>query len=182
MLALYRRVLTGLRAGDIAADILIDEIHMLGTNVAELAEVTSVKDLEFFARIADYDPVPTLETCAAQSWPSSAPTTSTSQPRQASQPTKPRSPGRGTPTIGSSHFLVPTIGSSSQTRPAANHVALPASSNSSRRGWREPWTADRDRSQLRAWMHGCGLIAVGARALPVVRPIPVQGYADPRPG
>jgi uncharacterized protein len=60
-LALYRRVLTRLRAGVPAADVMIEEIHLLGTRAAELAEVTNVKDLEFFARIADYDPVPALE-------------------------------------------------------------------------------------------------------------------------
>lgn len=60
-LALYRRVLARMRAGDDPADILTGEIHMLGTRAAELAEVTNVKDLEFFARIADYDPVPALE-------------------------------------------------------------------------------------------------------------------------
>ena len=60
-LALYRRVLARLRAGDDPADILIGEVHMLGTRAAELAEVTNVKDLEFFGRVADYDPVPALE-------------------------------------------------------------------------------------------------------------------------
>jgi pimeloyl-ACP methyl ester carboxylesterase len=60
-LALYRRVLTRLRAGDNAADILVDEIHLVGSRAAELAEVTNVKELEFFGRIADYDPVPALE-------------------------------------------------------------------------------------------------------------------------
>jgi uncharacterized protein len=60
-LALYRRVLARLRAGDEPADILAGEIHLLGSRVAELAEVTSVKELEFFGRIADYDPVPALE-------------------------------------------------------------------------------------------------------------------------
>jgi alpha-beta hydrolase superfamily lysophospholipase len=56
-----RRVLARLRAGDDPADVLAGEIHVLGTRVAELAEVTNVKDLEFFARIADYDPIPALE-------------------------------------------------------------------------------------------------------------------------
>jgi dipeptidyl aminopeptidase/acylaminoacyl peptidase len=60
-LALHRRVLGRLRAGDDPADILGGEIHLLGTRVAELAEVTSVEELEFFGRIADYDPVPTLQ-------------------------------------------------------------------------------------------------------------------------
>ena len=60
-LALYRRVLDRLRAGDPAATILTDEIHLVGTRAAELAEVTSVKELEFFAGVADFDPVPTLE-------------------------------------------------------------------------------------------------------------------------
>jgi alpha-beta hydrolase superfamily lysophospholipase len=60
-LALYRRVLARLRAGDDPADILAGEVHMLGTRAAELAEVTNVKDLEFFGRIADYDPVAALE-------------------------------------------------------------------------------------------------------------------------
>jgi uncharacterized protein len=60
-LALYRRVLARLRAGDDPASILADEVHVLGTRAAELAEVTSVKELEFFGRIADYDPVPALE-------------------------------------------------------------------------------------------------------------------------
>jgi pimeloyl-ACP methyl ester carboxylesterase len=60
-LALHHRVLTRLRAGDDPADILASEIHLLGTRTAELAEVTSVKELEFFAKIADYDPVPALE-------------------------------------------------------------------------------------------------------------------------
>ena len=60
-LALHRRVLGRLRAGDNPADILTGEIHLLGTRAAELAEITSVTELEFFARIADYDPVPALE-------------------------------------------------------------------------------------------------------------------------
>jgi dipeptidyl aminopeptidase/acylaminoacyl peptidase len=60
-LALYRRVLARLRSNDDPADVLAGEVHMLGTRAAELAEVTNVKDLEFFARIADYDPVPALE-------------------------------------------------------------------------------------------------------------------------
>ena len=54
-------MLARLRAGDEPVDILTGEIHMLGTRAAELAEITSVKDLEFFGRIADYDPVPALE-------------------------------------------------------------------------------------------------------------------------
>lgn len=58
---MYRRVLRRLRAGDAAATILTDEIHLVGTRAAELAEVTSVKELEFFAGVADFDPVPTLE-------------------------------------------------------------------------------------------------------------------------
>lgn len=60
-LALYRRVLTRLRAGHPATAILTDEIHWLGTRAAELAEITSVRELEFFGGIADYDPVPALE-------------------------------------------------------------------------------------------------------------------------
>ena len=60
-LALYRRVLGRLRAGHAAAAILTDEIHLLGTRAAELAEITSVRELEFFAGIADYDPIPALE-------------------------------------------------------------------------------------------------------------------------
>ena len=60
-LDLYRRTLARLRAGDDPADVLAAEVHLLGTRVAALAEVTNVKDLEFFARIADYDPVPALE-------------------------------------------------------------------------------------------------------------------------
>jgi hypothetical protein len=47
-LALYQRVLGRLRAGH-------------GTRVAELAEITSVRELEFFAGIADHDPVAALE-------------------------------------------------------------------------------------------------------------------------
>src|SRR5205814_10491121 len=39
------------RAGDPAADILRDEVHLLGTRAAELAEVTNVAELEFFAGI-----------------------------------------------------------------------------------------------------------------------------------
>ena len=50
-----------MHAGDPAADILRDEVHLLGTRAAELAEVTNVAELEFFAGIADYDPVPVLE-------------------------------------------------------------------------------------------------------------------------
>jgi pimeloyl-ACP methyl ester carboxylesterase len=60
-LALLKRVLERLRAADDPADIMSDEIHLLGTRVSELAHITSVKDLAFFGRIADYDPVPTLE-------------------------------------------------------------------------------------------------------------------------
>jgi pimeloyl-ACP methyl ester carboxylesterase len=60
-LALFRRVLTRLRAGDDPAEVLTGEVDLLGTRAAELAEITSVKDLAFFARIADYDPVPALE-------------------------------------------------------------------------------------------------------------------------
>ncbi|GIH15914.1 alpha/beta hydrolase family protein [Rugosimonospora africana] len=60
-LALFHRVLDRLRAGDDPADVLAGEVHLLGTRAAELAEVTNVKDLAFFARIADYDPVPALE-------------------------------------------------------------------------------------------------------------------------
>jgi pimeloyl-ACP methyl ester carboxylesterase len=60
-LDLYRRVLTRLRAGENPADVLAGEIHLLGTRVAELAEVTSVKGLGFFARNADHDPIPALE-------------------------------------------------------------------------------------------------------------------------
>jgi len=60
-LALYRRVLGRLRAGHAATAILTDEIHMLGTRAAELAEITSVRELEFFAGVADHDPVPALE-------------------------------------------------------------------------------------------------------------------------
>jgi pimeloyl-ACP methyl ester carboxylesterase len=60
-LALFRRVLGRLRAGDDPAEILAGEIDLLGTPVAELAELSSVKELAFFGRIADYDPVPALE-------------------------------------------------------------------------------------------------------------------------
>jgi pimeloyl-ACP methyl ester carboxylesterase len=60
-LALFRRVLERLRAGDDPAAILAGEVDLLGTRAAELAEITSVRELAFFARIADYDPVPTLE-------------------------------------------------------------------------------------------------------------------------
>jgi uncharacterized protein len=60
-LALFRRVLGRLRAGDDPAEILAGEINLLGTPVAELAEISSVKELAFFGRIADYDPVPALE-------------------------------------------------------------------------------------------------------------------------
>jgi pimeloyl-ACP methyl ester carboxylesterase len=60
-LALFRRVLGRLRAGDDPADVLAGEIDLLGTPVAELAELSSVKELAFFGRIADYDPVPALE-------------------------------------------------------------------------------------------------------------------------
>jgi uncharacterized protein len=60
-LALYHRVLARLRAGDEPAEILRAEIHLLGTRTAELAEISSVSELAFFGRIADYDPVPTLE-------------------------------------------------------------------------------------------------------------------------
>jgi uncharacterized protein len=59
--ALFRRVLARLRAGDDPAEILAGEINLLGTRVAELAEISSVKELAFFGRIADYDPVPALE-------------------------------------------------------------------------------------------------------------------------
>lgn len=60
-LALFRRVLGRLRAGDDPAEILAGEIDLIGTPVAELAELGSVKELAFFGRIADYDPVPALE-------------------------------------------------------------------------------------------------------------------------
>ncbi len=60
-LALFRRVLGRLRAGDDPADVLAGEIDLLGTPVAELAELSSVKELAFFGRIADYDPAPALE-------------------------------------------------------------------------------------------------------------------------
>jgi pimeloyl-ACP methyl ester carboxylesterase len=60
-LALFHRVLARLRAGDDPADVLAAEVHLLGTRAAELAEVSSVKELAFFGRIADYDPVPALE-------------------------------------------------------------------------------------------------------------------------
>jgi len=60
-LAMFHRVLNRLRTGDDAAEILGAEVHRLGTRVAELAEVGNVNELEFFARIADYDPVPALE-------------------------------------------------------------------------------------------------------------------------
>jgi len=60
-LAVYRRVLARLRGGEEPADILAGEIPPVGSRVAGLAEVTSVKELEFFGRIADYDPVPALE-------------------------------------------------------------------------------------------------------------------------
>ncbi|MGC9671070.1 alpha/beta hydrolase family protein [Planosporangium sp. 12N6] len=59
-LALYRRVIARLRTGDTAREVLVDEIDVLGSRAAELAEITSVKELEFFAGIADYDPVPVL--------------------------------------------------------------------------------------------------------------------------
>jgi pimeloyl-ACP methyl ester carboxylesterase len=57
---LYRRVLHRLRAGDSAEKVISDETPLLGTRVAELAEISSVTELEFFARIADYDPLPAL--------------------------------------------------------------------------------------------------------------------------
>jgi uncharacterized protein len=60
-LALLARLLRRLRAGDDPADILAGEVHLLGTRVAELAHLSGVKDLAFFGRIADYDPIPTLE-------------------------------------------------------------------------------------------------------------------------
>jgi pimeloyl-ACP methyl ester carboxylesterase len=60
-LALFGRVLARLRAGDDPAEILAGEINLVGTRVAELAEISSVKELAFFGRIADYDPIPALE-------------------------------------------------------------------------------------------------------------------------
>jgi uncharacterized protein len=60
-LALFHRVLQRLRAGDRPVDILTGEVRLLGTRVAELAEITSVDEIAFFGRIADFDPVPALE-------------------------------------------------------------------------------------------------------------------------
>lgn len=60
-LALFHRVLARLRAGDDPAEILAGEIHLVGTRIAELAAISSVDELAFFGRIADHDPVPTLE-------------------------------------------------------------------------------------------------------------------------
>lgn len=60
-LALFHRVLRRLRAGDDPAEILAGEINLVGTRAAELAEISSVKELAFFGRIADYDPIPALE-------------------------------------------------------------------------------------------------------------------------
>lgn len=60
-LALFGRVLERLRAGDDPAEILAGEVSLLGTRAAQLAGVSSVSELAFFGRIADYDPVPALE-------------------------------------------------------------------------------------------------------------------------
>jgi hypothetical protein len=60
-LALFRRILSRVRAGDEPADIIAAEGHLLDERFAGLVEVAEVRELAFFGRIADYDPAPVLE-------------------------------------------------------------------------------------------------------------------------
>jgi pimeloyl-ACP methyl ester carboxylesterase len=60
-LALFRRILARVRAGDDPADVLAGEEPLLSERFAGLVEITDARELAFFGRIADYDPAPALE-------------------------------------------------------------------------------------------------------------------------
>lgn len=60
-LALFQRLVQRLRAGDDAHDTIASESAALGEPWSRIVEIASVEELNFFAGIADYTPVPALE-------------------------------------------------------------------------------------------------------------------------